>query len=57
MNDIGCSGIPNPCLKLKVTVPIILLINIDQANGLCNVTRLQVNDPGKNVIGATMITR
>jgi len=30
--------------------------NIDQANGLCNGTRLQVNELGKNVIGGTVIT-
>ena len=30
--------------------------NIDQANGLCNDTRLQVNELGKNVIGDTIIT-
>jgi len=41
---------------LKVGVPIMLLRNIDQANGLCNGTRLQVNDLGKNVISATVIT-
>ena len=34
----------------------MLLRNIDQANGLCNDTRLQVNELGKNVIGGTLIT-
>jgi len=33
----------------------MLLRNIDQANRLCNGTRLQVNELGKNVIGATVI--
>jgi len=33
----------------------MLLRNIDQANGLCNDTILQVNELTKNVIGATMI--
>jgi len=56
LNDIKCSGIPNHRIKLKVGVPIMLLRNIDQANGLCNGTRLQVNDLGKNVISATVIT-
>jgi len=55
LNDIRCSEIPNHCLKLKSGVPIMLLRNIDQANGLCNGTRLQVNELGKNVIGATVI--
>jgi len=35
----------------------MLLRNIDQANGLCNDTRLQVNELRKNVIGTTVITR
>jgi ATP-dependent DNA helicase PIF1 len=34
----------------------MLLRNIDQANGLCNGTRLQVNHLGKNIITATVIT-
>ena len=34
----------------------MLLRNIDQANGLCNETRLQVIHLGKNVIGAKVIT-
>jgi len=56
LNDIKCSGIPNHKLKLKTGVPIMLLRNIDQAKGLCNGTRLQVNHLGKNVISATVIT-
>jgi len=44
------------CLKLKVGVPVMLLKNIDKVNGLCNGTRLQVIDLGKNVIGAKVIT-
>ncbi|GJR67911.1 integrase, catalytic region, zinc finger, CCHC-type containing protein [Tanacetum coccineum] len=35
-------GVPNHILALKVGVPIMLLGNIDHANGLCNGTRLQV---------------
>ena len=56
LNDFKCSGIPNHRIKLKVGVPIMLLRNIDQANGLCNGTRFQVNDLGKNVISTTVIT-
>jgi ATP-dependent DNA helicase PIF1 len=55
LNDIKCSGVPNHRLKLKVGVPIMLLRNIDQASGLCNGTRLQVNDLGINIITATVI--
>jgi len=56
LNDIKCSGIPNHRLILKTGVPIMLLRNIDQASGLCNGTRLQVNHLGKNIITATVIT-
>jgi ATP-dependent DNA helicase PIF1 len=34
----------------------MLLRNIDQADGLCNGTRLQVTDLGKNIITAKFIT-
>jgi ATP-dependent DNA helicase PIF1 len=56
LNDIKCSGIPNRRLILKTGVPIMLLRNIDQASGLCNGTRLQVNHLGKNIITATVNT-
>jgi len=56
LNDIKFSGILNHCIKLKVGVPIMLLRNIDQANGLCNGTRLQVIHLGKNVMGVKVIT-
>nr|GEZ82270.1 hypothetical protein [Tanacetum cinerariifolium] len=42
INGLKFSGVPNNRLALKVGVPIMLLRNTDQANGLCNGTRLQV---------------
>ncbi|KAI9128852.1 hypothetical protein K1719_000335 [Acacia pycnantha] len=45
-------GIPHHKLVLKVGVPVILIRNIDQAAGLCNGTRLQITQLGKNVIKA-----
>ncbi|GJR71544.1 ATP-dependent DNA helicase PIF1-like protein [Tanacetum coccineum] len=42
INGLKFSCVPNHRLALKVGVPIMLLRNIDQANGLCNGTRLQV---------------
>jgi len=57
LNEIKCSGILNNQIKLKVSVSIMLLRNIDQANSLYNGTRLQVNDLPKNVIFVTIITR
>jgi ATP-dependent DNA helicase PIF1 len=56
LNDIKCSGIPNHRLTLKVGVPVMLLRNIDQAAGLCNGTRLQIKDLGKNIIIASVIS-
>ncbi|XP_016206524.1 uncharacterized protein LOC107646893 [Arachis ipaensis] len=53
---ITCLGIPNHVLKLKKGAPIILLRNIDQANGLCNRTRLIVQDLGDNIIGAEVVS-
>ncbi|KAJ9551434.1 hypothetical protein OSB04_015479 [Centaurea solstitialis] len=56
LNSLRFSGVPNHKLALKVGVPIMLLRNIDQTNGLCNGTRLQVEKLGKHVIQAKIIT-
>ena len=56
LNEIKCSGIPNHKLVLKKGVPIMLLRNIDQSSGLCNGTRLIVEELGNNVIGAIVVT-
>ncbi|XP_016200273.1 ATP-dependent DNA helicase PIF1-like [Arachis ipaensis] len=56
LNDIKCSGLPNHKLTLKPGVAVMLLRNIDQTSGLCNGTRLIVNELGSNVIGATVVT-
>ncbi|XP_016172826.1 uncharacterized protein LOC107615242 [Arachis ipaensis] len=42
LNAINCSGLRPHELILKVGVPVMLLRNIDQFNGLCNGTRLQI---------------
>ncbi|XP_010479356.2 PREDICTED: uncharacterized protein LOC104758217 [Camelina sativa] len=55
LNSIKCSGLPNHVLKLKIGVPIMLLRNIDQKNGLCNGTRLQITKLGEHVIEARVI--
>ncbi|KAL1308594.1 hypothetical protein AAHE18_17G118200 [Arachis hypogaea] len=44
LNDIKCSGLPNHKLTLKSGVVVMLLQNIDQTLGLCN------------VIGVTVVT-
>ncbi|TKW30492.2 hypothetical protein SEVIR_2G043401v4 [Setaria viridis] len=40
LNTLTPNGLPPHMLKLKINCPIILLRNIDPANGLCNGTRL-----------------
>ncbi|XP_035836098.1 ATP-dependent DNA helicase pif1-like [Helianthus annuus] len=55
-SDSLLSGLPNHRLALKVGVPVMLLRNIDQQNGLCNGTRLQVKKMYNRVIEAEIIS-
>src|SRR5664279_2998644 len=48
-------GLPPHLLKLKINCPVILLRNIDPANGLCNGTRLVVRGFQRNVIDAEIV--
>jgi ATP-dependent DNA helicase PIF1 len=52
LNTLNPGGLPPHLLKLKVGCPIILLRNIDPANGLCNGTRLICRSFQRNVIDA-----
>jgi len=56
LNSLTMSGLPNHRIKLKIGVPIMLLKNLDQAEGLCNGSRLIVTRLANHVIGAKMIT-
>ncbi|KAH1254932.1 ATP-dependent DNA helicase PIF1 [Glycine max] len=56
LNSLKTSGIPNHKLRIKVGTPIILLRNLDQADGLCNGTRLIVTRLGSSVVEAEIIT-
>ncbi|KAM0067595.1 putative DNA helicase [Helianthus debilis subsp. tardiflorus] len=56
LNGLKISGLPNHRLVLKVGVPVMLLRNIDQQNGLCKGTRLQILTLGKHVIEAEIIS-
>ncbi|XP_021995696.2 ATP-dependent DNA helicase pif1-like [Helianthus annuus] len=56
LNGLKIFGLPNHRLVLKVGVPVMLLRNIDQRNGLCNGTRLQVKKLYNRVIEAEIIS-
>ncbi|XP_022032739.1 uncharacterized protein LOC110933844 [Helianthus annuus] len=56
LNGLKVSGLPNHMLVLKVGVPVMLLRNIDQQNGLCNGTRLQIKRLYNRVIEAEIIS-
>jgi ATP-dependent DNA helicase PIF1 len=49
------NGIPPHVLKLKIGCPVILLRNLDPANGICNGTRLAVRACQRNSIDAEIV--
>lgn len=55
LNTLTLNGLPPHILKLKRNCPVILLRNIDPANGLYNGTRLVVRNFQKNVIDAEIV--
>jgi ATP-dependent DNA helicase PIF1 len=56
LNSLTLNGLPPHILKLKINCPIILLRNIDLANGLYNGTRLVVRGFMRNTIDAEIVT-
>jgi len=42
LHSLKISGLPNPCLELKVGAPVILLKNLNKSIGLCNDNRLVI---------------
>ena len=56
LNDIISFGIPDHKLVLKNGVPIMLMRNLDISAGLCNDTRLIVQELEPNMITAIVIS-
>lgn len=55
-NSFKCPGIPDHEIRLKVGLPVMLLRNINQREGLYNGTRLTITHLGKWFIEAQMMT-
>jgi ATP-dependent DNA helicase PIF1 len=55
LNTLTPNGLPPHVLKLKIGCLVILLRNIDPANGLCNGTRLVVRGFQRNTIDAEIV--
>ena len=55
LNSLTPNRLPPHVLKLKLGCPVILLRNIDPANGLCNGTRLVVRGFRRNTINAEIV--
>jgi ATP-dependent DNA helicase PIF1 len=47
--------LPPNILRIKKNCPVILLLNLDPHNGLCNGTRLVVRGFGNNSIDAEIV--
>ncbi|KAJ1701083.1 hypothetical protein LUZ63_000862 [Rhynchospora breviuscula] len=56
LNTITSGSLPPHKLSLKIGVPVMLLRNMDQVNGLCNGTRMIITNLGTRVLGARIIT-
>ncbi|KAF8077404.1 hypothetical protein N665_1040s0008 [Sinapis alba] len=56
LSTLEYPGLPSHKLTLKVGAPIMLLRNINQKGGLCNVTRLIITYLGHRVLEAEIIT-
>ena len=56
LHSLKTSGIPNHKIRLKTNTPIMLIRNLDQAEGLCNGTRLIVSRMTNHVIEAWIIS-
>ena len=56
LNEINCSGLPLAKLELKVGCPIMVLQNLDVANGVCNGSRGILTRCSNRVLEMELIT-
>ena len=56
LNSLSVNGIPSHRLLLKKGAPIMMIRNLNPAEGLCNGTRLRVVELKTHVIRATIMT-
>lgn len=57
LSSLRTLGLPNHSIKLKVGTPIMLMRNFNQAERLCNITRLIVTRLANRVIDAKIRPR
>ena len=56
LNEINCSGLPLAKLELKKGCPVMILHNLDPANGVCNASRGILRDWGNRVLQVELLT-
>ena len=57
LNSINCSGLPLAKLKLKVGCPVMILRNLNAAEGVCNGSRGIVTRMSDRVLEVRLLTR
>ena len=55
LNTLKCSGLPKHELKLKISIPVMLIWNLNYLLRLCNGTWLVIVELGHHVIKAKVI--